>query len=50
MCVLPIIGKFMFRVGQVKFGRLFNGILPNFRNIPSKRLLQEANVSVNLVS
>ena len=49
-CVLPVIGKFMFRVGQVKFGRLFNGILPNFRNIPSKRLLQEANVSLNLVS
>ena len=40
----------MFRVGQVKFGRLFNGILPIFGNIPSKRLLQEENVSLNLVS
>ena len=40
----------MVCVGQVKFGRLFNGILLNFENIPSKGLLQEANVYLNLVS
>ena len=49
-CVLPVIGKFMVWVGQVKFGRLFNGILLNIENSPSKCLLQEANVSLNLVS
>ena len=48
-CLLPVIGKCMFWVGQIKFGRLFNGILPNFGNIPSKCRLQEANVSLNLV-
>ena len=40
----------MVWVGQVKFGRLFNGILLNIENGPSKCLLQEANVSINLVS
>ena len=49
-CVLSVIGKCMFWVGQVKFGTLFNGILPNFGNIPSKCVLQQANVSLNLVS
>ena len=48
--VLPVIGKFMVWVGQVKLGRLFNGILLNIENSPSKCLLQEANVSLNLVS
>ena len=38
----------MVWVGQVKFGRLFNGILLNTENSPSKCLLQEANVSINL--
>ena len=35
----------MVWVGQVKVGRLFNGILLNIENSPSKCLLQEANVS-----
>ena len=47
---LPVIAKIMVWVGHVKFGRLFNVILLNLENIPSKCLLQKANVSLNLVS
>ena len=40
----------MVRVGQVKVGKLSDGILLNIENVPSKYLLQEAIVSPNLVS
>ncbi len=40
----------MVWVDQVKVGRLPKGILLNIENSPSKCLLQEANVSLNLVS
>ena len=49
-CVLSVIGKCMVWVGQVKVGRLSNGILLNIDNIPSKCLLQREIVSLNLVS
>ena len=48
--VLSVIGKCMVCVDQVKVGRLSNWILLNIENSPSKCLLQEANVSLNLVS
>ena len=44
VCIIPVIGKCMVWVGQVKFGRLFSWILLNIENSPSKCLLQEANV------
>ena len=50
MCVLSVIGRSMVWVDQVKVGRLSKGILLNIENSPSKCLLQEANVSLNLVS
>ena len=40
----------MVWVGQVKVGRLSNGILLNIDNIPSKCLHQREIVSLNLVS
>ena len=40
----------MVWVGQVKVGRLSNGILLNIDNIPSKCLPQREIVSLNLVS
>ena len=49
-CVLSVIGKCMVWVGQVKVGRLSNGILLNIDNIPSKCLHQREIVSLNLVS
>ena len=49
-CVVSVIGKLMVWVGQVKVGKLSDGILHNIENVPSKYLLQEAIVSPNLVS
>ena len=49
-CVLSVIGKCMVWVGQVKVGRLSNGILLYIDNIPSKYLPQREIVSLNLVS
>ena len=40
----------MVWVGQVKVGKLSDGILHNIENVPSKYMLQEAIVSPNLVS
>ena len=49
-CVLPGIGECIVWVGQVKVGMLSNGILLNIENIPSKFQLQEAIISLHLVS